>query len=121
MHYHVFGILRVLHIGEEVNVFLISQNTIFTYQVKGGVTPKVRTGSESTSSTLFQCLLRNEATKGPFSPAHLDLPVGLSCDINIVQVSGVVLRVRPAQNQLSTHCCFRVSERKGGQKNKSLL
>lgn len=64
----------------------------------------------------------NKATNCSFLPVHLDLPVGLSCDVNIVQISGVVLRVCPTQDQLSSHCCFRVptteAELAGLQKRK---
>lgn len=63
-------------------------------------------GTESLSCVMWTI---QQSHSGSFSPVHPDLPVGLSCHINIVQVSSVVLRVCPSQHQLPSYFCGRVS------------
>lgn len=63
----------------------------------------------------------NEATKDSHSPVHLNLPVGLSCYIDIVQVSCVVLRIGPTQHQLSPHFCLWVSTWTGRTEKKHTI
>lgn len=70
-----------------------------------------RIESVSTQTTLWQVPVpHNNEAQDSFSPIHLNLPVGLASYINIVHVSGVVLWICPTQYQLSSHCCFWVSE-----------
>lgn len=68
--------------------------------------------TEQSVSTLILMALH----KSSFSPVHTDLPVGLSCHIDIVQVSSVVLGICPSQSQLSSYSCFWVSKRQNRHK-----
>lgn len=45
----------------------------------------------------------------------MDLPVGLSGDVDIVKVSSVVLRVSSSQEQLAARLSFRVPQEETGR------
>lgn len=47
------------------------------------------------------------------SPVHVDLPVGLAGDVDVLEVAGVVLRVGSSQQQLAAGLSVRVPDTMG--------
>lgn len=51
------------------------------------------------------------------SPVHVDLPVGLAADVDVVEVSGVVFGVGSSQQQLTAGLRVRVPDERDDRKS----
>ena len=54
-------------------------------------------------------------------PVHVDLPVGLAGDVDVVEVPAVVFGVGSSQEQLTAGLSVRVPDKRGGRKSISRL